>query len=140
LLKTIYTFQNNCEHIWSSRWMVLRIFLKIKYVWFIFNYACEISYYLGNFDINYINFRNVKKIDFFFPITKDCEGKYWVFNNILILEIKSKNWLIIDRHVSKLPRYYNNSKSSIQNQMAMLNIVSQCLDRRNPSIFLETST
>ncbi len=56
--------------------MALRIFLKIKYVWFIFNYACDISYYLGNFDINYIIFRNVRSFDFFFPITKDCERKY----------------------------------------------------------------
>jgi hypothetical protein len=51
--------------------------------------------YIGNFDNNYIIFRNVEIFKTWdFQITKVHPGKYLIFKNILFVEMKISNLLI----------------------------------------------
>jgi hypothetical protein len=44
---------------------------------------------------------------------KNCEGKYWIFRNFLFVEMRISNLIneLLDRHVSKLMRFYSISIS-----------------------------
>jgi hypothetical protein len=46
----------------------------------------QIPYYRGSFNDNYIMFKNVEIFLKQIPTTKICEGKYFIFKNIIIFQ------------------------------------------------------
>jgi hypothetical protein len=77
----------------------------------------SVPYYLGRFDTNYIIFKNVETFHQKNQLTKSCEGIYWVFKNILLVEMKTSkliNYLMDMRQTWQgLTRYYYGSHVSL---------------------------
>jgi hypothetical protein len=59
------------------------------------------------------NFRKINKSQ----KLKSCEGKYWIFQNILFVGMKISKWKFncLGRHVLKLPRFYITLLASLWN-------------------------